>query len=284
MLGHHPVPLPTSRASTGSRAASRTDTCPVFLVSRRTPLKRRRFCGGACGLKLVRSSSAHERPTSLGAVLADGVEYRGHQCALQLADRSGSARDRRRRTAGASLSRRGCGRRGLCDGVLGGVGLRPANGRGAGVCPIGAHGAAVPRALCAGRDGGAQSRRGLASRSTTYLRETFAQHRDAEKPGDEQPAKSTGDDADRATPSAKDRAAQSTAIRIPPRLAPVDDGEPVPMSLDRNASDRTFDRQLAHLGLLDDAAPLFREGGPSISRNETRLRSADSSGSTERRK
>lgn len=40
-----------------------------------------------------------------------------------------------------------------------------------------------------------------------------------------------------------------------------DDSEPVPMSLDRNASDRTFDRQLAYLGLLDDAAPLFRDGG-----------------------
>jgi hypothetical protein len=34
----------------------------------------------------------------------------------------------------------------------------------------------------------------------------------------------------------------------------------VPMSLDRDASDRTLDRQLAYLGLLDDAAPLFREG------------------------
>ena len=32
------------------------------------------------------------------------------------------------------------------------------------------------------------------------------------------------------------------------------------MSFDRDASDRTFDRQLAYLGLLDDAAPLFREG------------------------
>jgi hypothetical protein len=32
------------------------------------------------------------------------------------------------------------------------------------------------------------------------------------------------------------------------------------MSLDRDASDRTLDRQLAYLGLLDDAAPLFREG------------------------
>jgi len=42
--------------------------------------------------------------------------------------------------------------------------------------------------------------------------------------------------------------------------AAADDGEPVAMSLDRDASDRTFDRQLAYLGLLDDAAPLFREG------------------------
>jgi hypothetical protein len=32
------------------------------------------------------------------------------------------------------------------------------------------------------------------------------------------------------------------------------------MSLDRDASDRTFDRQLAYLGLLDDAAPPFRDG------------------------
>jgi hypothetical protein len=40
----------------------------------------------------------------------------------------------------------------------------------------------------------------------------------------------------------------------------ANDDEPVPMSLDRDASDRTLDRQLAYLGLLDDAAPLFREG------------------------
>ena len=66
-------------------------------------------------------------------------------------------------------------------------------------------------------------------------------------------AKSTGADAERARPSAKDGAGD-------PIGAPADDGEPVPMSLDRDASDRTFDRQLAHLGLLDDAAPLFREG------------------------
>jgi transposase len=36
--------------------------------------------------------------------------------------------------------------------------------------------------------------------------------------------------------------------------------EPVPLSLDRDAADRTLDRQLAYLGLLDDAAPIFRDG------------------------
>ena len=38
------------------------------------------------------------------------------------------------------------------------------------------------------------------------------------------------------------------------------ESEPVPMSLDYDASDRTFDRQMAYLGLLDDAAPIFRDG------------------------
>jgi transposase len=69
------------------------------------------------------------------------------------------------------------------------------------------------------------------------------------------PATSTGDDAARAMPLADDRAGGRDPI-----TAPADDDEPVPMSLDRDASDRTFDRQLAYLGLLDDAAPLFREG------------------------
>jgi transposase len=45
-----------------------------------------------------------------------------------------------------------------------------------------------------------------------------------------------------------------------PIVAPADDDDPVPISVDCDPSDRTFDRQLAHLGLLDDAAPLFREG------------------------
>jgi len=68
-------------------------------------------------------------------------------------------------------------------------------------------------------------------------------------------ATSTGDDAARAMPLADDRAGGRDPI-----TAPADDDDPVPMSLDRDASDRTFDRQLAYLGLLDDAAPLFREG------------------------
>jgi len=68
-------------------------------------------------------------------------------------------------------------------------------------------------------------------------------------------AKSASDAADRATPSAKERAGDRDPITEP---APED--EPVPMSLDHDPSDRSFDRQLAHLGLLDDAAPLFREG------------------------
>jgi transposase len=68
------------------------------------------------------------------------------------------------------------------------------------------------------------------------------------------PATSIGDATDHATPSAQDRVDGCDPVAAP------DDGEPVPMSFDRDASDRTFDRQLAYLGLLDDAAPLFREG------------------------
>jgi transposase len=56
-------------------------------------------------------------------------------------------------------------------------------------------------------------------------------------------------------PPAEDRAGDRDPI-----TAPAEDGKPVPMSLDRDASNRTLDRQLAYLGLLDDAAPLFREG------------------------
>jgi hypothetical protein len=68
-------------------------------------------------------------------------------------------------------------------------------------------------------------------------------------------AKSTGADADTGTLMAQDRTGGGDPI-----TALENDSEPVPMSLDRDASDRTFDRQLAYLGLLDDAAPLFRDG------------------------
>jgi hypothetical protein len=68
-------------------------------------------------------------------------------------------------------------------------------------------------------------------------------------------AKSTGDDADSATRLAEDRTGGSDPITVV-----GNDSEPMRMSLDRDASDRTFDRQLAYLGLLDDAAPLFRDG------------------------
>ena len=67
-------------------------------------------------------------------------------------------------------------------------------------------------------------------------------------------ATASDDGVDRVTPLPDDCAGARDPIAAP------DDGEPVPMSLDHDASDRSFDRQLAHLGLLDDAAPLFREG------------------------
>ena len=61
----------------------------------------------------------------------------------------------------------------------------------------------------------------------------------------------SGEDGDRATESAQETVTAPEA---------VNDDERVPMSLDRDASDRTLDRQLALYGLLDDAAPLFCEG------------------------
>ena len=69
------------------------------------------------------------------------------------------------------------------------------------------------------------------------------------------PASSTGgDDDDDDGPGGK----RSPSAASP--LAAADDDEPVSKSLDRDASNRTFDRQLAYLGLLKDAAPLFRDG------------------------
>lgn len=65
-------------------------------------------------------------------------------------------------------------------------------------------------------------------------------------------AKSNTEDRDPQPPLPADEQAAN--------LNEADAGEPVPMSLDHDASDRRFDRQLAYLGLLDDAAPLFRDG------------------------
>src|SRR5215468_9551147 len=67
-------------------------------------------------------------------------------------------------------------------------------------------------------------------------------------------ATSSGDDAGASS------SVENHASDCDPIAAPARDDEPVPISLDRDPSDRSFDRQLAHLGLLDDAAPLFREG------------------------
>jgi transposase len=71
------------------------------------------------------------------------------------------------------------------------------------------------------------------------------------------PSATSTEDGDRTTASAEENTGDHAPV-IAPEAA--NDDEAVPMSLDRDASDRTFDRQLAYLGLLDDAAPLFREG------------------------
>ena len=67
----------------------------------------------------------------------------------------------------------------------------------------------------------------------------------------------SGEDGDRATRSAEENTGDCDPVTAPEA---ANDDEPVPMSLDGDAEDRTLDRQLAYLGLLDDAAPLFREG------------------------
>src|SRR5262249_36148490 len=71
------------------------------------------------------------------------------------------------------------------------------------------------------------------------------------------PSATSTEDEDRTTVSAEQNTGEQASVTAPEA---ANDDEPVPMSLDRDAEDRTFDRQLAYLGLLDDAAPLFREG------------------------
>src|SRR5271166_6815912 len=85
---------------TGVSAPWGADPCapiPVrfFWPAKRNLLKMWKISLWASAPKHVRSSSADEHPASLGAALAAAVQYRGHQSALQLAHRSGPARDRR---------------------------------------------------------------------------------------------------------------------------------------------------------------------------------------------
>jgi len=80
----------------------------------------------------------------------------------------------------------------------------------------------------------------------------------AEKPASGVPSATTSaEEKDLAARSAEEKVEDHGSITAPEA---ANDDEPVPMSLDRDASDRTLDRQLAYLGLLDDAAPLFHEG------------------------
>jgi transposase len=67
----------------------------------------------------------------------------------------------------------------------------------------------------------------------------------------------SGEEKGRLAPSADEKTGDADPVAAPDA---ANDDERVPMSLDYNAEDRTLDRQLAYLGLLDDAAPLFREG------------------------
>ena len=62
--------------------------------------------------------------------------------------------------------------------------------------------------------------------------------------------------AETAPPASAEAPAQDSAVLD----EGIEEPEPVPMSLDPDAGDRAFDRQLAYLGLLDDAAPIFRDG------------------------
>jgi prepilin-type processing-associated H-X9-DG protein len=54
-------------------------------------------------------------------------------------------------------------------------------------------------------------------------------------------------------------APQPPAASADPNVSALQDEPPAP-SLDRDPADRSFDRVCAAMGLLDDAAPLFREG------------------------
>ena len=143
--------------------------------------------------------------------------------------------------------------------------------------------------LRAERDGGAGTRRGLASRSTACFGQAAAKHRETQERGVEQPGDRATAGCQREghqeaggsvevrgggaacpwrrcnTPASEPSSVQAScaavieasadhpqisAVKDPAQDSAVVDGsEPVPMSLDRDASDRSFDRQLAYLGV-----------------------------------
>jgi len=56
---------------------------------------------------------------------------------------------------------------------------------------------------------------------------------------------------------------ENTPVDANPNLSPFSSSgpeDPLPFSLDTDPAERSIDRLMAHLGLLDDAAPLFRSG------------------------
>ena len=62
-------------------------------------------------------------------------------------------------------------------------------------------------------------------------------------------------------PSPSEDPAVSRAAAADPNLSALDMGDDCPTSFDTDPADRSLDRLFARLGLLDDAAPLFRDGG-----------------------
>jgi len=152
------------------------------------PPETTRFHGGSCGPKLVRSSSGHEyqQALALPSPAASNTVVINARCSLRI--EADQRVIRRGWTAGAHYRAEDCGRRGLCDGVPGGVGVRPANGTWRGrltdlVRTVRRHQARYVQ----GGNGGARSRGRLASRSATALRATSTQHRAAESQGMSKP-------------------------------------------------------------------------------------------------
>jgi len=74
------------------------------------------------------------------------------------------------------------------------------------------------------------------------------------------PIEPTGGDPNLSALASTPPTADATATARPGGRSEVDDAEPLPQSRDQDPADRRMDRVLAYLGLLDDAAPVFRPG------------------------